>query len=161
MPRSALLSPGIWFRLGNDICHLKPPCHGHEGAGFFHCIQHLAGIGKLLQLAIAKKPTHGHRVIQNEAHARPSSMSALMFTPRTGSARMNTFSFSAAATLSFTLAPKLGTKSAIASPRLVMVKLLPVLTCRSNSGSFVFASYEPISIFMTFSCNAILMQASI
>lgn len=63
-----------------------------------------------------------------------------MFTPRTGSASMNALSFSAAATLSFDLAPALGTKSAIASPRLVMVKLLPAFTYLSNSGSFVFAS---------------------
>ena len=61
-----------------------------------------------------------------------------MFMPRTRWASMNALSFSAAATLSFTLAPALGTKSAMPSPRLVIVKLLPALTCRSNSGSFSF-----------------------
>src|SRR3989338_1561140 len=145
---------GFCFRFGNDIGHLKSPCHGHEGAVLFHRIKHLSRIGKLLWFAIAKKPAHGHRVIKDEAHSRPSSMSSLMFTPRTGSASMNALSFSAATTLSLDLAPALGTKSAMASPRLVMVKLLPVFTCRNNSGSFVFASYEPISIFMDFPCNA-------
>jgi len=47
-----------------------------------------------------------YRVIGDETHARPSLMGALMFTPRTGSDSMNVLSFSAAETLSFTLAAR-------------------------------------------------------
>lgn len=104
--------------------------------------------------------THGNRVIKDEAHVLPSSMSFLRFTPRTGSASMKALSFSASATLSFAVTPALGTRSAMASPQLVIVKLLPVLTSRSNSGSFVFASCEPISIFMTCPYYASFLQTS-
>src|ERR1017187_7205854 len=51
-------------------------------------VEHLAGISEFLGLAIAKEPTHGHRVVKDEAHARPASISSLMSTPRTGSASM-------------------------------------------------------------------------
>lgn len=70
---------------------------------------------------------------------------------------MKAFNFAAAATVSFALTPALGTRSAMAFPRLVMVKLLPALTYRSNSGNFVFDSYEPISIFMRLSYISIAM----
>ncbi len=51
---------------------------------------------------------------------------------------MNSPSLFAASTLSFFRSPALGTRSAIASPRLVIVKLLPDFTCLSNSGSLFF-----------------------
>jgi hypothetical protein len=62
-----------------------------------------------LWFAVAKKPKHGHRVIKDKTHARPSSMGSLIFTLRTGSASMNALSFPNAATLSFGITRKQGT----------------------------------------------------
>lgn len=49
----------------------------------------------------------------------------------------------------------------MAAPRLVIVKLFPALTCRSNSGSLIFTSYEPTAIFMTLLLPYILIESGI
>src|SRR5712692_5272538 len=60
-------------------------------------------------------------------------MSSLMLTtPRTGLFRMNALNFSTAADLFFGFTLSLGTRSAIASPRLVIVNRLPPFTCRTE-----------------------------
>jgi hypothetical protein len=67
-------------------------------------------------------------------------MSALISTLLPDAECINAFSRWAAPAGSRGLADALGTRSATASPRLVIVKLRPCLTCRSSSGSVLLAS---------------------
>src|SRR5438445_4337458 len=133
--------------MGEDICYLKSPRYGYHRTPFPDLRQHMVGERKVTRATVTEKPSHSYRIIKDKFQSRPSSMSSLMFTPSIRPwDRINSCIRSTAADLSLERAPSDGTRSATALPRLVMVKLFPFCTCRSNSGSFVFASYEPISV---------------